>query len=265
MEPMLTIAVRAAQRAGDYIARESTYTDRLTIEQKAPGDFVSEVDRQAEKLIVEALQKIYPEHGFVGEEGEAIKPDASHIWLIDPLDGTTNFLRGIPHYGVSVGCLVNGRLEHAVVYDPARRETFSASRGRGAYVNGRRMRVTGITGLEGALIGTGTPFGTRNIEQLPAYMQALQAMLPASAGMRRAGSAALDLAYVAAGRLDVFWELELNRWDIAAGVLLVTEAGGLVADMKGGMDYLETGNIVAGGPKCFKATLKTLGVYFDGA
>jgi len=263
MEPMLSIAVRAAERAGTFIERESINVDRLNVEEKASNDFVTEVDRKAEALIIEALSKTYPDHGFLGEESGSTNPDAEYVWIIDPLDGTTNFIRGIPHYSVSIACLHKGQLLHAVVHDPIKRETFSASRGKGAYVNGRRMRVSKIRGLEGALLGTGIPFSNRKEEAIPPYMATLEAFLPKTAGVRRAGSAALDLAYVAAGRFDAFWEVGLSKWDMAGGALLVTEAGGLISDFKGGSSYLDTGNVVAGSPKCFKAVLQEVNQHFN--
>lgn len=263
MQPMLSIAVRAAERAGSFIERESVNIDRLTIEEKAPNDFVSEIDRKAEEMIIDALKKTYPDHGFIGEEGGSHNTDAEYVWVIDPLDGTTNYVRGIPHYCVSIACLHKGKLQHGVVHDPVRRETFSASRGSGAFVNGRRMRVSPAKNLEGALLGTGIPFSTRKQQHIAPYLQTLNEFLPMTAGVRRAGSAALDLAYVAAGRFDGFWEVGLSKWDIAAGVLLITEAGGLVSDFKGGAECMETGNIVAGGPKVFKGILKTVNQHFD--
>ena len=263
MEPMLSIAVRAAERAGNYIVRESLNVDRLDIEEKTPNDFVTDVDRTSEQMIIEALQKTYPDHGFICEESGEIKADAEYVWLIDPLDGTTNFVRGIPHYCISIACLQNGKVIHAAVHDPVRRETFSASRGRGAYVNGRRMRVRASKGLDGALLGTGIPFSARNEKFVEPYMATLAELLPQTAGVRRAGAAALDLAYVAAGRFDAFWEAGLSQWDIAAGVLLIQEAGGLVGDFKGGHEFLTTGNIVAGSPKTFKSVLQTINKHFD--
>lgn len=263
MEPMLSIAVRAAERAGTFIERESINVDRITVEQKSRNDFVTEVDRKAEAMIIEALSKTYPDHGFIGEESGDTNADAEYLWIIDPLDGTTNFIRGIPHYSVSIACMHKGKLIHGVVHDPVKRETFSASRGAGAFVNGRRMRVSKIRGLEGALLGTGIPFSNRKQEHIPPYLATLSDLLPETAGVRRAGSAALDLAYTAAGRFDAFWEVGLSKWDMAAGILLLTEAGGLVSDFKGGVNYLETGNIVAGSPKCFKAVLKTVNQHFS--
>lgn len=259
---MLNIAVRAAERAGNYIVRESLNVDRLDISQKSPNDFVSEVDRNAEKMIIDALQKTFPEHGFIAEESGEQNSDAEYVWIIDPLDGTTNFLRGIPHYCISMACTLNGKLEHGLVHDPVRRETFSASRGHGAFVNGRRMRVRKTADLQGALLGTGIPFSTRTMDYMDPYMKTLMELLPGTAGVRRCGAAALDLAYVAAGRFDAFWEVGLKPWDMAAGILLITEAGGLVSDFKGGVDYMRTGNIIVGSPKCFKAVSQVVGKHF---
>lgn len=263
MQPMLSIAVRAAERAGNFIERESINVDRLTIEEKAPNDFVSEIDRKAEAMIIDALRKTYPEHGFIGEESGASNAEAEYVWIIDPLDGTTNFVRGIPHYSVSIACSHKGKIIHGLVHDPIRRETFSASRGEGAFVNGRRMRVSKAKSIDGALLGTGIPFSNRKEEYIAPYMATLAELLPNTAGVRRAGSAALDLAYVASGRFDAFWEVGLSKWDIAAGILLITEAGGLVSDFKGGASYMETGNVVAGSPKVFKAVLKTVNNHFS--
>jgi myo-inositol-1(or 4)-monophosphatase len=227
--------------------------------EKGQNDFVTEVDQAAEKEIRYHLKKAYPDHAIIGEEGGLEgNENAEYQWIIDPLDGTTNFIRGIPHYAVSIACLYKGKIEHAVVLDPVRREEFTASRGHGAALNGRRIRVSKRNSLEGALIGTGIPYKNRSEQHIPAYTQSLQDVCSQTAGIRRAGSAALDLAYVAAGRLDGFWEIGLNQWDTAAGLLLVREAGGLVADFKGGSDYMKSGNIVTGGPKCFKALLQTI-------
>lgn len=257
MEPTINIALRAARKAGELIVRAGDKLDRLHIERKSVNDYVSEVDRAAEREIIAQLSKAYPTHGFIAEESGASGPrDADTVWVIDPLDGTTNFLRGIPHYCVSIACLYRGRLEHAVVLDPIRREEFTASRGRGAQLNGARIRVSGLASLDGALLGTGIPFKSRHQDTLPAYCESLEHLAAQCAGIRRAGAAALDLAYVAAGRLDAFWEIGLSQWDMAAGVLLVQEAGGLVSDFQGGDAYMSSGNIVCGNPKCFKAVLQ---------
>lgn len=259
MQPMTTIALRAARKAGEIIARACENIENIDVESKGNNDFVTEIDKAAEKEIRYALNKAYPDHAILGEEGGLIgNPDAEYQWVVDPLDGTTNFIRGIPHFAVSIACFYKGQIEHAVILDPIRREEFIASRGRGAQLNGRRIRVSSRKTLEGALIGTGIPYKSRSEEHIPAYMESLEAVAKQTAGIRRAGSAALDLAYVAAGRLDGFWEIGLNRWDIAAGILLIREAGGLVSDLKGGNDFLETGNIVTGNPKSFKALLQTI-------
>ena len=259
MQPMLTIALRAARKAGEMIARATEQLDSVRVDEKKANDFVTEIDRASEKEIIYQLKKAFPDHAFLGEESGASGPaDAEYRWIIDPLDGTTNFIRGIPHFAISIACEYRGQLEHALVLDPIRREEFSASRGRGAQLNGRRIRVSERKSLDGALIGTGIPFKSRCEPFIPAYMQSLQAVAEKTAGVRRAGAAALDLAYVAAGRLDAFWEISLQPWDIAAGALLIREAGGLIADFNGGNGYMENGNVVCGNPKCFKAVLQLI-------
>ncbi|KAA1194395.1 inositol monophosphatase [Pseudohalioglobus sediminis] len=257
MEPMTNIALRAARKAGENVVRASDDLDRIDVVAKGVNDFVSEVDINAEQEIIYHLQKAYPDHAILGEEtGLTGNADADYQWIIDPLDGTTNFARGIPHYAISIACLHKGKLEHAVIVDPVRREEFTASRGRGAQLNGRRMRVSKRTSLDGALLGTGIPFKGHCDERLEAYAKSIEVLAGQCAGIRRGGAAALDLAYVAAGRLDGFWEIGLEKWDIAAGALLVKEAGGLVADIDASDNYLESGNIVCGNPKCFKAVLQ---------
>lgn len=257
MEPMINIALRAARKAGENIVRASDDLDRVDIVAKGVNDYVSEVDINAEQEIIYHLQKAYPDHAILGEEtGLTGSEDAEYCWIIDPLDGTTNYTRGIPHFAVSIACTHKGKLEHAVIVDPVRREEFTASRGRGASLNGRRMRVSGRTSLEGALLGTGIPFKGHCDDKLEPYAKSVEVLAGQCAGIRRAGAASLDLAYVAAGRLDAFWEIGLAKWDIAAGALLVKEAGGLVADINASDNYLESGNIVCGNPKCFKAVLQ---------
>jgi myo-inositol-1(or 4)-monophosphatase len=257
MEPMVNIALRAARKAGDMIVRASDDLDRITVRSKGVNDFVSEVDLAAEQEITYQLHKAFPDHAILGEEcGLTGNKDAEYRWLIDPLDGTTNFIRGIPHYGVSIACLHRGRVEHAVIIDPVRREEFTASRGRGAQLNGHRIRVSQLTSLDGALLGTGIPYKDHCDGQLPAYAKSIEILAGQVAGIRRAGAASLDLAYVAAGRLDAFWEIGLAAWDIAAGTLLVQEAGGLVSGIDGSDNYMESGNIVCGNPRCFKAVLQ---------
>lgn len=254
---MLNIALRAARKAGEIIARATEQLDSVRVDEKKANDFVTEIDRASEREIIFQIKKAFPDHAFLGEESGPSGPaDAEYRWIIDPLDGTTNFIRGIPHFAISIACEYRGQLEHALVLDPIRREEFSASRGRGAQLNGRRIRVSERKSLDGALIGTGIPFKSRCEAHIPAYMQTLEAVAEKTAGVRRAGAASLDLAYVAAGRLDAFWEIALQPWDIAAGALLVREAGGLIGDFNGGSDYMESGNIVCGNPKCFKAVLQ---------
>jgi len=257
MEPMINIALRAARKAGENIVRASDDLERFEVKAKGVNNFVSEVDINAEQEIIYHLQKAYPDHAILGEEtGLTGSEDAEYRWIIDPLDGTTNFIRGIPHYAVSIACTFKGKLEHAVIVDPVRREEFTASRGRGAQLNGHRIRVSKLVSLEGALLGTGIPFKEHCDDKLGPYSQSMELLAGQCAGIRRAGAASLDLAYVAAGRLDAFWEIGLAPWDIAAGALLVREAGGLVADIDGSDGYLESGNIVCGNPKCFNPVLQ---------
>ncbi len=253
MHPLLNTAVRAAREAGSIIIRHIDRIDSLEITSKARNDFVSEVDRMAEATIINRLAKAYPDHGFLGEE-TGLKKGNEFQWIIDPLDGTTNFLRGIPHYAVSIGLKNGDRMEQAVIYDPVKDELFTASAGSGAMLNDRRIRVSKQKSLDGALLGTGIPFKEgQNIEQ---FITSLESFIPGSAGIRRAGSAALDMAYVAAGRLDGYWEYGVKPWDIAAGMLIVKEAGGLVADMDNKQNQLVNGNIVAATPKVFSAMQK---------
>jgi len=252
---MLNIAVRAARNAGNLIVRYLDRVDQLTISSKEHNDFVTEVDRGAEQEIIGVIRKAYPDHAILAEESGAQQGD-DYQWIIDPLDGTTNFLHGFPQFSVSIALRHEGRLEQAVVYDPMRQELFTASRGAGALLNDRRIRVSKQRALEGALLGTGFPY--KDQQHLDAYLGMFRALMKDTAGIRRPGSAALDLAYVAAGRFDGFWEIGLNIWDMAAGVLLVQEAGGLVSDFAGGHDFLSTGNIVAATPKLLPAMLKEI-------
>ena len=257
MHPMLNIAIRAARNAGNIIARNADQVDTLTVSNKSPNDFVSEVDRRAEREIINVIHKAYPDHAILAEESGQHEGN-EYEWIIDPLDGTTNFLYGFPQFAVSIALRHKGRLEQAVVYDPMRQELFTASRGEGAMLNGRRMRVTNRRSLNGALLGTGIPFRQSQAKWNDAYFEMMKDLIPGSAGVRRAGSAALDLAYVACGRLDGFWELGLNVWDIAAGVLLIEEAGGLISGITGKPDHLETGHVVTGNPRVFKAMLQKI-------
>ena len=255
MHPMVTIAIRAARNAGNVITRSYNHTESLNVTEKSRNDYVSEVDRLAEQEIIQTIQKAYPGHSFLAEETG--KQDGNEYqWIIDPLDGTTNYLRGFPQFAVSIAMKHRDKLEHAVIYDPLKNEIFSATRGQGAQLNDRRIRVTQRKEMTGALLGTGIPF--RDDQDLDAYLPTLKAMIKDTAGVRRAGSAALDLAYVAAGRLDGFWEFGLKPWDLAAGVLLVQEAGGIVTDSDGNHDYLENGNLVTGNIKIHSEMMRRL-------
>lgn len=255
MHPMLNIAVRAARNAGNIIIRNLDRLDQLSVTTKDRNDFVSEVDRQAEQEIIGTLRKAYPGHAILAEESGA-SGDDEYQWIIDPLDGTTNYLHGFPQFAVSIALRHKGRLEQAVVYDPVQQELFTATRGSGAQLNDRRIRVSNRKRLEGSLLGTGFPFKSQ--QHLDAYLDMFRALFPQTAGIRRAGAAALDLAYVAAGRLDGFWEIGLKEWDMAAGILLIQEAGGLSGDFTGGHNYLQSGNLVTANPKLFPVILKAI-------
>lgn len=259
---MLNIAVKAARRAGSIINRASLNLDILTVRHKTFNDLVSEVDRAAEQAIIEVLKDAYPEHAILAEESGS-QGDSEYLWIIDPLDGTTNFLHGFPQYAVSIALMHKRVLTQAVVYDPGRNELFTATRGRGAYLNDRRLRVSKRIRLTGALIGTGFPF--RELKHLDVYMDMFRDIVKNTAGVRRAGAASLDLAYVAAGRLDGFWEIGLSPWDIAAGNLLIQEAGGLIGDFEGNDGYLESGNVVGGNPKIFVQLIKILAPHLTSA
>ena len=259
MQPMCTIALRAARAAGEMIVKAADNLDVVRIDEKRRNDFVTDVDRISEQSIIQNISKAYPHHRFRGEEtGKSGDPNSEFEWIIDPLDGTTNFIRGIPHVAVSIACLSKGYLEHGVVLEPFKREEFTASRGNGAFLNGRRIRVSGRRSREGALYGTGIPFNSPSFDHMSGYLKTIREFAKNSAGIRRMGVASLDLAYVAAGRLDVFWEMYLHPWDIAAGALIVSEAGGMVSDFQGGEKYLSTGHILASTPKLFKSSLQTI-------
>jgi len=257
MHPMLTIAVRAANAAGDIIYRHMDRIDMLTISNKDKNDFVSEVDKNAEQAIIDIINTSFPEHSIKAEEsGLSKRKNPDYLWIIDPLDGTTNFLHGFPQFSVSIALQEKGTITQAVVYNPVSQELFTATRGQGAMLNNRKIRVSSQKGLEGALIGTGFPF--KQQQHLDVYLESFRAVFPMTAGIRRAGSAALDLAFVAAGRLDGFWEIGLSDWDMAAGTLLIHEAGGLISDFSAGHEYLESGNIICGNPKVFKPLLQKI-------
>jgi myo-inositol-1(or 4)-monophosphatase len=255
MQPLLNIAVRAARRAGDLIVRNVDRVPSLGVRAKGRNDFVTEIDQLAERDIIETIRRSHPDHGFLGEESGRSGGD-EFIWIIDPLDGTTNFLHGFPTFAVSLACEYRGRLEHAVVYDPMRQELFTASRGDGAQLDGRRIRVSKQLELEGALVATGFPYRA-NTRWIDEYLAMLKTVMQQTAGIRRPGAASLDLAYVAAGRVDGFWEIGLNAWDTAAGTLLITEAGGRIGTLGGG-EYRQGGNVIAGTPKVYEALVECL-------
>jgi len=278
---MLNTAIKAARRAGSIINRASLDLERVKVSRKQHNDFVTEVDQAAEKAIIDVLLTAYPDHRILAEESGLsdakgrIEPSAAHpdsaahspsnalvdnLWIIDPLDGTTNFIHGFPQYGVSIALSQKGIITQSVIYDPNRNDLFIATKGRGAYLNDRRIRVSKRHRMNEALLGTGFPF--KNLETLDRYLAMFRLMTGQSAGIRRPGAAALDLAYVACGRLDGFFEIGLKPWDLAAGALLVAEAGGLVGDFQGDPDFLYVGDTLAGTPKIFGQLVATLGPMF---
>ncbi len=256
MHALLNVAVMAAHSGGDTLIRILPKLDKIKVEQKGPNDFVSEADRKAENAVIRTILKHYPDHAILAEESGQ-QGDSDYVWVIDPLDGTTNFLHGFPVFCVSVALMHKNRIEHAAVYDPLRQELFTASRGGGAHLDGRRIRVSKQHSLERALIGTGFPYRDSNIPLTP-YLNMLQTVLMHTSGVRRAGAAALDLCYVAAGRLEGFWETGLQKWDMAAGALIIREAGGIISGMDGSEDFLDTGHVLTGSPKIYSALAKLL-------
>ncbi|HEX4153277.1 MAG TPA: inositol monophosphatase family protein [Steroidobacteraceae bacterium] len=256
MQPLLNIGVRAARRAGDLIVRSMSRLDSLKIDTKGRNDFVTDIDRQAEADIIATIRRAHPDHAFLAEESGR-SGESEYVWIIDPLDGTTNFLHGFPTFAVSIAVEHRGRLQHAVVYDPMRQELYTASRGDGAQLDGKKIRVSAQRTLEGALISTGFPYRLA-AAHVDDYLATLKAVTNTAAGVRRPGAASLDLAYVAAGRVDGFWEFGLAPWDTAAGALLIQEAGGRVGT-PGGAEYSLGPNIVAGNPKVYQGLLETLG------
>ena len=255
MQPLLNIAVRAARRAGDIIVRAIPRLEAVEVQTKGRNDFVTEIDKAAENDIIETVRRLHPDHAFLAEESGA-SGDSEVVWIVDPLDGTTNFMHGFPTFAVSIGVQVRGRMEHAVVFDPMRQELFTASRGDGAQLEGRRIRVSKQATLEGSLIATGFPFRADS-PWIDEYLAQLKVVMTRAAGLRRPGAAALDLAYVAAGRVDGFWEMGLKPWDTAAGTLLITEAGGRIGTLTG-EDYKQGGHIIAGTPKVYAALVAAL-------
>jgi myo-inositol-1(or 4)-monophosphatase len=256
MHPMLSIAVRAARKAGSVINRATLDGAGFEVRAKQQNDFVTRVDHAAEEAILEIVRKSYPDHAVLAEESGAAAGAAEYQWIIDPLDGTTNFIHGFPQYCVSIAIRHRDVLAHGVIYDPNRNELFTASQGRGAFLNDRRIRVSKCLRLGEALIGTGFPF--REGARIDLYTSQLKNLMQKTAGVRRAGAAALDLAYVACGRLDAFWELGLSPWDMAAGALMIQEAGGLVGDLRGDSGYLESGEIACATPKIYPTLLEAL-------
>ncbi len=255
MHPMLNTAVRAARQSGRIILMHYDRLDRIEVTQKGRNDFVSQADTEAEEIALEILLKAYPEHGVVAEESGR-REGGEYTWVIDPLDGTTNFIHGFPQFAVSIAVLKGSTIEHGVIYDPLRNELFTSSRGQGAQLNEWRIRVSNCGLLELALLGTGFPF--RELDRLDQWVKAFRTLTRRSAGIRRTGSAALDLAYVAAGRMDGFWEFGLQPWDMAAGALLIREAGGLISDPAGSQDFLDSGNVVTANPRIFNDLLRII-------
>ena len=258
MQPLLNIAVKAARRAGDIIVRAIPRLESVQVESKGRNDFVTEVDKAAEADIIQTIRRLHPDHAILAEESGA-SGDSDVVWIIDPLDGTTNFMHGFPTFAVSIACQIRGRLEHAVVFDPMRQELFTASRGDGAQVEGRKMRVSKQITLEGALIATGFPYRV-DAPYLDEYLAMLKAVMLKASGIRRPGAAALDLAYVAAGRVDGFWEIGLQSWDTAAGTLLITEAGGRIGTIFG-EKYEQGGHIIAGTPKVYAELVAAISLH----
>jgi myo-inositol-1(or 4)-monophosphatase len=258
LHPMLNTAVKAARTAGSIINRASLDLERLQVNTKAPNDFVTEVDHAAETAIIDTLLSAYPGHGILAEESGSARGarDSEYVWIIDPLDGTTNFIHGLPTYAVSIGLAYRNQIQQAVVYDPARNDLFFASKGRGAFLNDKRLRVSKRTRMADALIGTGFPF--RKGDDLSQYLRILETVMKSCAGVRRPGAAALDLCYVAAGWYDGFFETGLSPWDVAAGSLIVTEAGGLVGNFTGESDFLHQREVVAGCPKIYGQLVQML-------
>jgi myo-inositol-1(or 4)-monophosphatase len=257
-EPALNIAVNAARQAGAVILRAFEHLDTIRIETKGRNDFVSEIDKKAEQTIISTLRRSFPDDAILAEESGVREAGEGneYEWIIDPLDGTTNFLHGFPQFSISIARSHRGQLQHGLVFDPLRDEMFTASRGRGAQLNQTRLRVSKARELGQSLLGTGFPY--RENDDVDGYLAMFKAMMTRTAGIRRPGSAALDLAYVAAGRLDGFWEANLQPWDMAAGCLLIREAGGLVGDFAGGENHLNSGNVIAANPKLFAQMQKAL-------
>ena len=254
MHAILNVAVMAARSGGNSLIRNMNKLDRMVVERKGRNDFVSEADRAAEAAVIETIHKHYPNHAIQAEES-GVSGESDYVWIIDPLDGTTNYLHRFPVFCVSIAVQHKGRVEHGVVYDPLRQELFTATRGQGAQLDGRKIRVSGLVELKMALIGTGFPYRSSN-EEIEPYMNMLVNAMEHTSGIRRPGAAALDLAYVAAGRLDAFWETGLMPWDLAAGALILREAGGIISALDGNENFLETGHVLCGTPRIYRELAK---------
>lgn len=263
-QPIVNIAIEAARAGGNLIIRALKRLDLVKVTAKSANDFVTEVDKRVEQEIIDIIRKAYPHHGILAEESGETPGDGEYQWIIDPLDGTRNFIHGFPHFAISIGVMHKNRLEHGVIYDPMRQEFFTASRGKGAQLNNRKIRVSARKNVEECLFGTGFAYRHQD-KHATAPVAIFNTVLPLCGDVRRAGAAALDLAYVACGRLDGFWEMGLHIWDIAAGILLVKEAGGMVCDPFGGEEYLKTGNVVAANPVIIRQFLKTIQPALQGA
>lgn len=257
MHPLLNIAKEAAEAAGNVIRFYQDRFDQITVEQKGRNDYVSQCDFEAEQAIIKVIRKYHPNHKILAEESGVQNGNGDVEWIVDPLDGTTNFLHQFPQFAVSIAVTVKGKLTHAVIFDPVADEMFTATRGSGAYLNNHRIRVTNQKTLNNALLATGFPY--HDFSYIDSYLASFKTFMTSTAGIRRAGSAALDLAYVACGRVDGFWEFNLKPWDIAAGALLITEAGGLATDFGGGENFLKSGNIMAANPKMYKEMAQVIG------
>jgi len=255
MNPLINIATKAARNASKIIVRATDRLDTLKITEKSKNDFVTEIDEQVEQEIINVILDAYPDHAILGEESGSTG-NSDYTWIIDPIDGTTNFIHGHPHFCISIAVQYKDSIEHGLIYDPLRQELFTATRGSGAFLNDRRIRVTQHKQLSGALIATG--FGQKNLKDIELYLKIFTAVMPQAAGIRRSGSAALDFAYVACGRLDGFWEMHLAPWDMAAGSLLVKEAGGIVGDFQGKNGFLTSGNVIAGNTSLFNGLLEVI-------
>ncbi len=255
MHPMLNIAIRAARKAGNHIAKSLENAEKIQSTQKGSNDFVTNVDNEAESIIIDVIKTSYPDHSIIAEEsGLSEGKDSEVQWIIDPLDGTTNFVKGLPHFCVSIAVRIKGRTEVACVYDPMQNELFTAQRGSGAQLNNARIRINPAKELTGTVLATGFPFKQKQHSE--SYLKILSALFTDCADFRRTGSAALDLCYVAAGRVDGYFELGLKPWDMAAGELIAREAGAILTDFAGGTDYMKSGNVVASSARVVKTMLK---------